>query len=131
LYKTQTGKYHLGPIWDFDWAFSYEKAIVRFFTPNNAPFWSSQSAGTRFFSRFTTDPRIKTLLKQRWSEFRDTKMPELLTYIDDYALTIEGARQRDFQKWQRGNVNFKGDITKLKTWLQGRANFLTGYINNL
>ena len=78
-----------------------------------------------------TDPRIKTLMKQKWADFKSTKLNELLTFVDDYAFTIEGARNRDYQKWKRGNSNFKNDVTLLKTWLKDRSSYMNGFIGSL
>lgn len=131
LYKTNTGKWHLGPIWDFDWAFGYEGSQVHFNRADKSLFWANTSEGTRFFFKFMTDPYIKSLLKQRWVDFKNTKLSQLYTYIDDYAFMIEGAKVRDYQKWQRGSGNFKGDVSKLKIWLQDRTRYMDSYINSL
>jgi hypothetical protein len=131
MYKTKTGKFTMGPIWDFDWAYGYEKTFVHFSDYNKPILWSPPSAGTYFFSRFLSDPKIKTLLKQRWSDFRKNRLGDLLTFVDDYSFVIEGARNRDYQKWKRGGVDFKSDINSLKMWLQNRSNYLDGYIGSL
>ncbi len=131
IHKTATGKWTMGPIWDFDWAYSYEKSFVYFSSSNKPLFWSPPSVGTSFFSKLMTDPRIKTLMKQKWADFKSTKLNELLTFVDDYAFTIEGARNRDYQKWKRGNSNFKNDVTLLKTWLKDRSSYMNGFIGSL
>lgn len=131
IHKTKTGKYALGPIWDFDWAYGYEKSQIHFFSYNRPLFWTPSSTGTRFFSKFLADPKIKSLLKQRWSEFKANKMEELLSFVDDYTFVIEGARERDYQKWKRGNTNFKNDTKALKSWLQNRSTYLDTYIGSL
>jgi hypothetical protein len=131
MYKTKTGKFTMGPIWDFDWAYGYEKTLVHFSDYNKPILWNPASSGTNFFARFLTDPKIKTLLKQRWSEFRKNKLGDLLTFVDDYSFVIGGARNRDYQKWQRGGADFKNDINSLKMWLQNRSNYLDGYIGSL
>jgi CotH kinase protein len=131
FYKTNTGKWSLGPAWDFDWAFAYEKSQVHFSSFNRPLFWSTPSEGTRFFSKMMTDPRIKTLMKQKWAEFKSNKLSQLLTYVDEYAFTIEGARNRDYQLWKRGGSNFKNDISTMKVWLQNRADYMTTFIGNL
>jgi CotH kinase protein len=131
IYKANGGKFTMGPIWDFDWAYGFQGGQVHFARFNNAFFWSSPSVGTRFFMKILSDPKIKTLVKQKWVDFRANKFNELLPFIDEYALLIEGARNRDYQKWKRGNLNFKSDIATLKTWLQNRAIYTDGYIKSL
>ena len=130
IHKTATGKWAMGPIWDFDWAYGFEGGQVYFVSANKSLFWSS-AVGTKFFSRFITDPRIKTLLKQKWADFKTNKFPEVLTFVDEHTKKIEGARNKDYEKWKRGNFNFKNDVANLKTWLQNRANYMTTFIGNL
>ena len=131
LYKTKTGKWTMGPIWDFDWAFAYEGTQVHFSRPDRPLFWNSSSEGTRFFSKLMTDLRIKTLVKQKWADFKNNHFNELYTYIDDYTFIIEGARNRDYQKWRRGSGNFKTDVSNLKIWLQNRVNYMNSFIGGL
>ena len=131
IYKTKTGKYTMGPIWDFDWAYGFEKTLVHFNSFNKPLFWSPPAVGTKFFSKFLTDPKIKTLVKQQWAGFKTNKFSELLTFVDEYASLIEGARGRDYQIWKRGNFDFKGDVATLKKWLQNRASYMDTYIGNL
>jgi hypothetical protein len=131
IYKTKTGKFTMGPIWDFDWAYGYEKSLVYFSSFNKPMFWSSYSVGEKFFSRFLLDPKIKTLVKKQWTGFKTNKFNELLTFVDEYSSLIEGARGRDYQIWRRGNFDFKGDVVTLKKWLQNRAGFMDTYIGNL
>ena len=131
LYKTKTGKWTMGPIWDFDWAYAYEKTQRHFSTFDQSMLWSPPSDGTRFFSRLMTIPAVKTAMKQKWADFKAQKLPELLTYVDQYALLIEEARARDYQKWKRGNVDFKNDVVTLKTWLKNRAGYMDEFIGRL
>ncbi len=131
--KTKTGKFQMGPIWDFDWAYGYGdyNNFMHFGAYNRTFFWTQPSVGTRFFSTFLKDPKIKILLKSRWSDFRKNKFNDLITFINDYSFVIEDARNRDYQKWKRGGVDFKSDINSLKTWMQNRGNYLDGYIGGL
>ena len=131
IYKTKTGKFTMGPIWDFDWAFAYEGSQRYFVNATRPLFWSPPSEGTRFFSKMTTDPKVKTLIKQKWAAFKSNKFTELLTFVDTYSAFIEGARNKDFQKWKQGSSDFRGDVVTLKTWLQNRANFMDSYIDKL
>jgi hypothetical protein len=133
MHKSKTGKFAMGPLWDFDWAYGYGNFnnFMHFGAFNRPFFWTQPSVGTRFFSTFLKDPKTTALLKTRWADFRKNKFNDLITFIDDYAFMIEDARNRDYQKWKRGGANFKTDINSLKTWLQNRANYLDGYIGGL
>jgi hypothetical protein len=123
----------MGPIWDFDWAYGYgiNNNFTHFGPYNRSFFWTPPSVGTKFFSTFLKDPKIKTLLKARWIDFRKNKFNDLMAFINDYAFVIEDARNRDYQKWKRGGADFKTDINSLKTWMQNRGNYLDGYIGSL
>lgn len=131
LYKTKTGKWTMGPIWDFDWAYAYEKTQRHFSTFDQSMLWSPPSTGTHFFSRLMTIPAVKTAMKQKWADFKTQKLPELQTYVDQYALLIEEARARDYQKWKRGNLDFKNDVVTLKMWLKNRAGYMDEFIGRL
>ncbi|PZX58203.1 CotH kinase family protein [Algoriphagus chordae] len=127
IHKASTGKFTMGPIWDFDWAFGYEGTQEHFSRYNTPIFWSSPAKGTQFFSKFLKDPKIKALMKENWTNFQANNFNELLDYIDEYAFIIQGAKNRDYQVWNRNGA----DVKTLKNWLDNRATYMTGFINNL
>ena len=131
MHKTKTGKWSMGPIWDFDWAYAFEKTQRHFSTFDQPMLWSPASDGTRFFSQLMAVPTVKTAMKQKWADFKTQKLPELQAYVDDYALKIEDARARDYQKWKRGNLDFKNDVVTLKLWLKNRAVYMDEFIGRL
>lgn len=131
LYKTQTGKFTMGPIWDFDWAFSYEESRIHFKNPNRPLFWNRSSIGTNFFSRIISDPKIKEKIKQKWAVFKENKFPEISIFIDDYSSKIAKARKKDYELWRQGNTDFPGDVTNLKQWFTNRSLYVNDYIKSL
>jgi len=132
MYKTATGKYTMGPIWDFDWAFGFEGTSLHFTNYTQPFFWAgSTSVGTQFFSKISTDPVIKQLLKQKWSTYKTESLPALLQFADDYAAIIKYAWVRDQAVWHTSTTGFKDQVGKLKTWLTNRADYLSSYIGNL
>ena len=132
LYKHKGGKYMMGEIWDFDWAFDFEDDNVYFNDYSKSLFWTGSKAeeGTKFFSRFVTDPVIKTLYKQEWSSFKINKLPLLLQYFDEYAALITDSQKRDYAVWKTGDGDFKGEVQKLRAWLQNRASYIDSYVAN-
>lgn len=129
MHQPKGGKYAMGPIWDFDWAFDYEDNY-RYFTNFTKPlFWTGNKAlvGTHFFSRFLTDPALQVLYKNEWKAFRNNKFTSLIQYLDEYAVLIEESQAKDYAVWKRGSGNFKADVLKLRTWLYNRA----GYIDSM
>lgn len=127
IHKNSSGKFNMGPIWDFDWAFGYEGTQQHFSRYNSPLFWANQSSGTRFFSKFLEDPKIKAQIKENWTNFRANNFEELLTYVDEYAFIIRGATKRDYKVWSRTG----SDATTVKNWLENRSTYMTSYINNL
>ncbi|MEM1124789.1 MAG: CotH kinase family protein, partial [Bacteroidota bacterium] len=126
LFKTEDGKFHLGPVWDFDWGFAYEGSLQHFSSFDRPLFWTPPRIGTTFFSRFLEDPEIRQLIKENWATFESNDLPELLRYIDDYAFIIRAARARDWKEWQRGNGNFDVEAVSLKNWLSNRGRWMQG-----
>lgn len=132
MYKHKGGKYMMGEIWDFDYAFDYEDDNVYFNDYSKYLFWTGSKAeeGTQFFSRFMMDPVIKKLYKQKWTSFKSNKLSLLLKYLDEYADLISDSQSRDYAVWQRGSGDFKGEVQQLRTWLQNRANYIDSYVEN-
>lgn len=130
MHKNPGGKYIMGPIWDFDWAYGYEGGSYFGNSYNRPLFWpQNTSTGSKFFSRFLTDPEIKTLYKQKWNSFKNTHFPVLLTYLDEYATLIEPSKNADYAKWATGSGDFKADVAKLRLWLTNRAGYIDSYVS--
>ncbi|MGJ7031982.1 CotH kinase family protein [Niabella hirudinis] len=134
MHKTATGKYTMGPIWDFDWAFGYEKSGAHFLTYNSAPFWTSRTPvppGTKFFKRFLDDPRFVTLLKQQWADYKTNHLEELTRFVEAYGLSIMTAKAADYAVWKKGAANNQAEVATLQQWLRNRAGYIDGYLNTL
>lgn len=133
LYKDKLGKYFMGPIWDFDWAFNYEGTSVHFGSYQNLLFKKlpSNSTGYYFFTRFFDDPKFVELYKQIWNDFHKEKMNLLIDYIDNYARSITESQKNDYEVWKKGTTNFEYKIRELKSWLKGRASYMDAYMNTL
>ncbi|WP_316819056.1 CotH kinase family protein [Pedobacter nyackensis] len=128
LYKPKNGKYTMGPLWDFDWAYGFEGSGTHFKTFDRPLFWNSSAIGTTFFTRLLSDPKVKTLYKQKWTAFKADKLPELLTYIDRYANTIETSQKKDYDKWGNSSGNFSADVLKMRNWIKNRATYIDQYV---
>ena len=130
IYKHKGGKYMMGPIWDFDWAFGYEDTYTYFSTPNKPLFWTGNSSGngSLFFGRFMEDPAIRSLYKKEWNQFKAQKLPQLNTYIDNYSEIIKVSYPKDYAKWGQGSGNLKLDVQNLHKWFNDRAAYLDRYV---
>jgi len=127
IHKTSTGKFTMGPIWDFDWGFAYEGSFQHFSSFDRPLFWpSSTSAGTPFFSRLMSDPKIEALIKEHWGVFKADHLSELMHYIDEYAFSTQEAKARDFALWMHDDK----EVGALKRWLEHRVSYMDGFINS-
>ena len=128
--KAANGKFVMGPVWDFDWAYGYE-GTEKHFSHYQSFFWTGTKAkaGTRFFSRFLQDPVIVNLIKQKWAAF--TTSNNLNDFVNDWTFILEGARNRDYGLWKRGNINYQMDVSALNNWIINRISYLTTFINGL
>ena len=130
MHKSASGKFIMGPLWDFDWAYGYQGSSGVYYLSSTKPlFWAANtSAGSKFFSRLMADPVVKTKFKQAWTSFKATKLPILQKYIDDYAAFITQSQARDYILWKRGSGSLGIDVGKLKVWLSNRAAYIDGYV---
>lgn len=128
MHKTATGKYVMGPIWDFDWAYGFEGTNRHFSNPDKPLFWVGTGSGTQFFSKLMlTDPKIKLLVKKYWLDFKTNHLGDLINYIDEHAFIIKGAKARNFKMWSNG---LETDELVMKRWLQDRVLYMNTFIAN-
>lgn len=134
MYKEETGKYFMGPIWDFDWGFDYEGKGVHFGSYTTVLFkelWTG-AAGYKFFPQFLQDSEVKKLYKQTWQDFKANKFNQLIEYINDYAYFLTDSKKKDYEIWKTGNsIIIRNESNKLKNWLNGRAQYMDSYIQTL
>jgi hypothetical protein len=130
IHKELGGKYTMGPIWDFDWAYGFESTGQHFVNPNIGLFWlNSNSSGTTFFERLIlTDSKIKLLIKDYWSNFLNNHLKDLMAYIDEQTFIMKGAKKRNLKLWNRSLVT---DENVMKQWIENRISFMNSFINEL
>lgn len=132
MHKEGTGKYVMGPIWDFDWAFGYEGSGTHFGNYDRPLFSSSMGSGigATFFQRFLKDSRVKAIYKRVWQDFKNNKLQDLLRYVDDYAKTLKPSVTKDSELWSTTR-SFDIKVGQLKSWLTNRANYINQEVNGL
>ncbi|GGK44182.1 MULTISPECIES: CotH kinase family protein [Flavobacteriaceae] len=128
IHKTATGKYTMGPLWDFDWGYGYEGTGWHFNNYNKDLFWSNPSKGTKFFTRLMSDPIIEALIKEYWEDFKANHYSDLMDYINEYDFITQGAKARNSSLWPHNNEK---DVDKLKQWIENRISYMNTFINNL
>ena len=131
LHKERNGKYVMGPIWVFDWAYDYEGTSNHFGRYNTPLFSSSMNGvGTAFFQRFLQDSRVKTIYKRTWQDFKNNKLDALLQYVDDYAVMLKPSVERNSELWENTR-SFDTKVKELKTWLRNRADYIDSEVSKL
>ena len=131
LHKGGNGKYVMGPIWDFDWAYDYEGTSNHFGRYNTPLFSSSMNGvGTAFFQRFLQDSRVKAIYKRTWQDFKNNKLDALLQYVDDYAVMLKPSVERNSELWENTR-SFDTKVKELKTWLRNRADYIDSEVSKL
>ena len=131
LHKEGNGKYVMGPIWDFDWAYDYEGTSNHFGRYNTPLFSSSMNGvGTAFFQRFLQDSRVKAIYKRTWQDFKNNKLDALLQYVDDYAVMLKPSVERNRELWENTR-SFDTKVKELKTWLRNRADYIDSEVSKL
>lgn len=131
LHKEGNGKYVMGPIWDFDWAYDYEGTSNHFGRYNTPLFSSSMNGvGTAFFQRFLQDSRVKAIYKRTWQDFKNNKLDALLQYVDDYAVMLKPSVERNSELWENTH-SFDTKVKELKTWLRNRADYIDSEVSKL
>ena len=131
LHKEGNGKYVMGPIWDFDWAYDYEGTSNHFGRYNTPLFSSSMNGvGTAFFQRFLQDSRVKAIYKRTWQDFKNNKLDALLQYVDDYAVMLKPSVERNSELWENTR-SFDTKVKELKSWLRNRADYIDSEVSKL
>ncbi len=131
MHKPKDGKFTMGPLWDFDWAYGYNSH--QHFTTYTQPIFveSNSMAGASFFSRIASDPKVAQLLKETWQGYRAEHFDALLSYLDKYYEDQKASRAKDYEVWHTGSGDFDAEYQTLRTWLINRANFLDQEFNKL
>lgn len=125
LHKERGGKYVMGPVWDFDWAFDYEGS-GRHFSSYNRSLWNASmnhGIGTNFFHRFLEDTRVADLYKQIWADFYSNKLDILLKYVEEYTKVLKPSALKDSGIWENTR-SFETQSSNLKNWLKNRASWM-------
>ncbi|MGL5681440.1 MAG: CotH kinase family protein [Marinifilaceae bacterium] len=129
MYKDVSGKLTMGPIWDFDWAFSYEEGNKHFVKYDTPLFGDNSKIGAKFFNRFFEDPKVRELYKSEWMNFKNN-VDQLYMYLDDYATTSEISFENNFKKWNP-TLDNKQRIKDLISWLKKRVTYIDSEVSRM
>lgn len=131
MYKEGLGSdyvYHFGPVWDFDWAYTfdgYEGA-----TPYNKLLivGDGDTNGATFFRNCVKNEEVKTLFNKKWEKFYKELWPQLLDYMEEYAAHIEPSAHTNGMIWPgeyytQSTLEFRKRYSELRLWLTNRVNW--------
>lgn len=137
LYKASLDDvYHFGPIWDFDWGFTYDDGVEG--KSPNLPLMdlsSWEKRGALFFIQLFSRPEFRTLYREKLDNFKQTLLPTLLEYMDEYADEIEPSAIENGVVWApeagrtEGSFNFRENVKTLKQWIIDRVEYISNHEN--
>jgi hypothetical protein len=123
-YKNKNGKISMGPLWDFDMAFSYVGTGFTHFTS-----YSGRLGRHSFFNRFFEDPIFLVKYKERWNENYD-KITAVSEFIGSTGAELAAVATENFKIWNTSN-NYVQQIARMKEWWGYRCKWLNGELNKV
>ena len=113
--RGENTKILFGPVWDFGNAYRHGHKFI-YVDPQFTQHWIPEMAK---FHRF------QARLVERWAEIRNTQLPAIYDYIDQFAAKIEEAVKNDYARWpQYGSSVYANDLKTVKDYLSDRIAWL-------
>ena len=146
---TADSLWHLGPVWDFDWSFGYERGQNYFLTAADKDlfyYMNSSNIGFPFFKQLLRGSDVVRKEYYRlWTQFMNNGMlEELLDYCDDYFEYAQPSFEHNYDgvsyeenNWWWGTTTVIGwgdgygydtHTANAKNWLRKRANYIIKHI---
>lgn len=132
-------KYIFGPVWDFDWAFTFDGVEGAAY---NVPMVSADGdggCGYSFLKLLFANQEFRTKYKERLEDFITNGYPQLKAFMEEYAMLIEPSVKEDgllwpdnvYQSWciVTSGYNFRENFATLKTWIENRLNYMQNHSN--
>jgi hypothetical protein len=140
------GKLRMGPVWDFNLAW-WNADYCEGSTTTGWAYEFNDVCGSdswtipTWWDKMMQDPWFQEELKCRWTTLRQGMLSEdsLFHFIDSVATYIDDAKDRHFELWPILGIytwpnpsplpiDYAGEITALKTWIQLRTQWLDANI---
>lgn len=121
LYRDGAGKYHMGPVWDFDGGFGYgwDEDTKEYFTSQSWIVERRNFAVPGFFTNMFANETFFAAYKSRWEMLKTGILEDAFARLDAYVTQTAIALENDATRWppiRRYDV----EIQSLKTWLTER-----------
>ncbi len=138
MHKNREGPLCMGPPWDFDRALgdvglSEESEVEGFLLPTRG--WGR---------RLLANPDFLRRYRERWKVLRQGELATeaIVARIDSAVATLGAAAGRNFAQWQvlgkyvpvnhpPYSKTFEEEVTKVKSWLAARADWLDAHMDQL
>lgn len=121
--------YHFGPVWDFDWAFTFNgsesaSATIPLVTEDG------DCSGATFFKLLFANTEFRKLFKAKYDDFVKNGYPLLKEFMEEYATLIEPTSVENGILWPAdgmasGSYNFRNNFEILKKWIDDRINYMS------
>lgn len=118
MFKTEGGKYIFGPLWDFDVAMG-KIWLGECYSQDKV---NDKLRKNSLISYLYLNSKFMNLYRNHLRSVID-RLPELMSFIDDYAARIRDSALRN-QTLHPAYEDFDESIVKLKGWLQKRCEVL-------
>jgi hypothetical protein len=143
-----SGKIHMGPVWDFN----ISMGIGDYCNGNDYTGWvtdfneycgQDQWVIHHWWPKMISDVRFQALLQQRYRALREGAWSDarILYLTDSLVSVLDGARQRNFQRWPVMGIyvwpnsfvgkNYEEEIAFLKRFLLDRARWMDGNLQRI
>lgn len=146
LYSRGEGqKWSFGPVWDYDWAFSFcfsaDTPLLSLRYADAAQ--TVVKSGNAFFTAIAKSEPFKEAFAAKWSTFKTDVYPGLLEWIDSYAARVRVSALQDGDLWRGRMTNddyyigwvndpgtFDAEVTRFKKWLADRVAYIDSHPNH-
>ncbi len=136
FHKDRNGKLRAGPVWDLDLSFGND-LFQWYLDRSKTNLWYFEdyynNNGSRFWYDLFHNNTFRCYLSKRWHGLLETGMPlnrEVReAFIDETVALISEAVVRDCQRWGK-NSNLAERITAIKTFMEGREQWITSSIGS-
>jgi spore coat protein CotH len=131
MYKEKIDdKYTLGPVWDFDWAYTFSSTNKENASPTQYLLsYGSTLYGYSFFKAIVSTTEFKTAFAERWQYFKDEVWPAVQEYMAEYHDLIEVSALQNGEVWPEDKLlSYVASSEKFEEHYQNLLKFLTDRI---
>lgn len=126
--------YHFGPVWDFDWAFTFNGKEG---APANEPLIviDGKASGYTFFKHIMQNKEFRAAFKAKFDAFVEVGYPKLKSFMAEYATLIEPSAKENGLLWPTrrdqgsrynvvGSFDFRTNLATLEKWIDARIKYM-------